>query len=74
MKMSVAKRKAIAIEVGMQNSGMGTTLAASCFPSLALATLPGAIFRAWHNISAAIAADLMARANEKEQSREQMHK
>ena len=45
--MSVAKRKAIAIEVGMQNSGMVTTQAASCFPSLALATVPGAIFRAF---------------------------
>ena len=67
VKMPMAKRNAIAIEVGMQNSGMATTLAASCFPTLALATVPGAIFSAWHNISGAIAANLMARAYDKEQ-------
>lgn len=69
VKMPMAKRNAIAIEVGMQNSGMATTLAASCFPALALATVPGAIFSAWHNISGAIAANLMARAYDKEQEK-----
>ncbi|MGN0134081.1 MAG: bile acid:sodium symporter family protein [Anaerotignum sp.] len=69
VKMPMAKRNAIAIEVGMQNSGMATTLAASCFPTLALATVPGAIFSAWHNISGAIAANLMARAYDKEQEK-----
>ena len=59
-KMPPSKRNAISIEVGMQNSGMASTLAASCFPSLALATVPGAIFSAWHNISGAIAANMMA--------------
>lgn len=68
VKMPMEKRNAIAIEVGMQNSGMATTLAASCFPALALATVPGAIFSAWHNISGAIAANLMARAYDKEQA------
>lgn len=61
-RMPAEKRDAIAIEVGMQNSGMATTLAASCFPSLALATVPGAIFSAWHNISGAIVANLMRSA------------
>lgn len=71
IKMPSAKRNAIAIEIGMQNSGMASTLAASCFPSLALATVPGAIFSAWHNISGAIVANLMARgiAKEKEKSK-----
>ena len=69
VKMPMAKRNAIAIEVGMQNSGMATTLAASCFPALALATVPGAIFSVWHNISGAIAANLMARAYDKEQEK-----
>lgn len=68
-KMPPAKRNAIAIEVGMQNSGMAVTLAASCFPALALATVPGAIFSAWHNISGAIAANLMASAYEKEEAK-----
>ena len=69
IKMPMQKRNAIAIEVGMQNSGMATTLAASCFPTLALATVPGAIFSAWHNISGAIAANMMARAYDKEQEK-----
>ena len=69
IKMPMAKRNAIAIEVGMQNSGMATTLAASCFPTLALATVPGAIFSAWYNISGAIAANLMAYAYDNEQKK-----
>lgn len=59
-KLPAEKRNAIAIEVGMQNSGMATSLAASCFPDLALATVPGAIFSAWHNVSGAIVAAVMA--------------
>ena len=43
---------------------MASTLAASCFPSLALATVPGAIFSAWHNISGAIVANIMKQGME----------
>jgi BASS family bile acid:Na+ symporter len=64
VRMSVPERKALAIEVGMQNSGMATTLASTCFQSLALATVPGAVFSAWHNISGAVAASVMARYSE----------
>lgn len=42
----------IAIEVGMQNSGLATALSKQFF-SVA-AALPGAIFSVWHNISGAI--------------------
>ena len=42
----------IAIEVGMQNSGLAAALAKTFFG--AAATLPGAIFSVWHNISGAI--------------------
>lgn len=62
-----AERNAIAIEVGMQNSGMATTLAGTCFSGLALATVPGAIFSAWHNISGAVVAGIMARFSEKDE-------
>lgn len=41
----------IAIEVGMQNSGLAVTLAQQFFLSLPLATLPGAIFSFWHNVA-----------------------
>lgn len=66
IKLSPAKRNAIAIEVGMQNSGLATSLAASCFPDLALATVPGALFSAWHNITGAIVASIMGNAMKKE--------
>ncbi|MDO5562722.1 MAG: bile acid:sodium symporter family protein [Synergistaceae bacterium] len=60
VKAPLAKKKAIAIEVGMQNSGLATSLAATSFPNLALATVPGAIFSVWHNISGAILANIFA--------------
>lgn len=47
-------RKTIAIEVGMQNSGLAVSLAIVHFE--ALAALPGAIFSIWHNISGSLAA------------------
>ena len=62
LRLPAPRRNAITIEVGMQNSGLATALAASCFPAMILAQVPGAIFSAWHNISGAIAAGLMARS------------
>ncbi len=62
LRLPAPRRNAITIEVGMQNSGLATALAASCFPAMLLAQVPGAIFSAWHNISGAIAAGLMARS------------
>ncbi|MBD8653831.1 bile acid:sodium symporter family protein [Rhizobium sp. CFBP 13726] len=53
--MSLAKRKAIAIEVGMQNSGLGAALATAYFSPLA--AVPSAIFSVWHNISGALLAN-----------------
>lgn len=54
--MDTPRKKAVAVEIGMQNSGLATTLAGSAFPDLAMATVPGAIFSVWHNISGAILA------------------
>ena len=45
-----SRTTAIAIEVGMQNSGLAVSLAAANFAANPLATLPGAIFSVWHNI------------------------
>ncbi|MGB3812330.1 MAG: bile acid:sodium symporter family protein [Shinella sp.] len=53
--LSVAKRKAIAIEVGMQNSGLGAALANAHFSPVA--AVPSAIFSVWHNISGAFLAN-----------------
>lgn len=56
--LSLAKRKAIAIEVGMQNSGLGAALATAYFSPLA--AVPSAIFSVWHNISGALLANFFA--------------
>ncbi len=58
-KMDLPRKKAVAIEIGMQNSGLATTLAGAAFPNLAMATVPGAIFSVWHNISGAILAGVL---------------
>ena len=56
LRLPPAKTKALSIEIGMQNSGLATSLAGTAFPNLAMATVPGAIFSVWHNISGAILA------------------
>ena len=61
LKLPLAKTKALSIEVGMQNSGLATSLAATAFPNLAMATVPGAIYSVWHNISGAILANILRR-------------
>ncbi|MBQ3640410.1 bile acid:sodium symporter family protein, partial [bacterium] len=63
IKMDTAQIKAVSIEIGMQNSGLATGLAASAFPALASATVPGAIFSVWHNISGAILAEIYRHQN-----------
>ena len=61
--LDTARVKAISIEVGMQNSGLATSLAGSTFPNLAMATVPGALFSVWHNISGALLASVYRRWN-----------
>lgn len=53
------QRRAIMIEVGMQNSGLGAALAATYFNPVA--ALPSAIFSVWHNFSGAIVANVFAK-------------
>ena len=60
-KMPIPKIKALSIEIGMQNSGLASSLATTAFPDLAMATVPGAIFSVWHNISGAILAAIYRR-------------
>ena len=50
-KLPYADSKAIAIEVGMQNSGLGVALAAVHFATSPITAVPSAIFSLWHNIS-----------------------
>ena len=51
--------RTIAIEVGMQNSGLGVALAKNYFS--VLSALPGAIFSVWHNISGSLFAGYWTR-------------
>jgi BASS family bile acid:Na+ symporter len=54
MGYDIQTARTIAIEVGMQNSGLGTALAVKYFG--ATAALPGALFSVWHNLSGAFLA------------------
>lgn len=56
------KKRAISIEVGMQNSGLASSLATLHFAAYPLATIPGAIFSVWHNISGALVAAVYKRS------------
>ena len=64
LRLPAAKRRAISIEVGMQNSGLASGLAKLHFAAYPMATIPGAIFSVWHNISGAVVARLFARKTE----------
>ena len=46
--------RTLAIEVGMQNSGLAAQLGKAYFSPLA--ALPGALFSVWHNISGSLLA------------------
>jgi BASS family bile acid:Na+ symporter len=58
LRLSEPKKRAISIEVGMQNSGLASSLATIHFAAYPLATIPGAIFSVWHNLSGAAVAYL----------------
>ena len=63
MKLNNYDAKAIAIEVGMQNSGLGAALAAAHFNPIA--AVPSAIFSFWHNVSGPILANFFANMRNK---------
>lgn len=54
MRFEEASCRTIAIEVGMQNSGLAVALAQQFFT--ATAALPGALFSVWHNVSGSLLA------------------
>jgi len=58
LRLPRPKCVALSIEVGMQNSGLASSLAVLHFAAFPLATIPGAVFSVWHNISGALAAKL----------------
>ncbi len=68
--LSRAQMRTLSIEVGMQNSGLATSLATVHFATMPLAAVPGAVFSVWHNISGAIYANILARTAEKGDKKE----
>ena len=54
--------RTLAIEVGMQNSGLAVALAIKHFT--ATAALPGAIFSIWHNLSGSVLAGFWSKRND----------
>ena len=66
LKRGETKSRTLAIEVGMQNSGLATGLSIAHFAQYPLASIPGAVFSTWHNISGAILANFWANHAPKE--------
>ncbi|MGW1817546.1 bile acid:sodium symporter family protein [Streptomyces sp. NPDC002125] len=58
--------RAMAFEVGMQNSGLAASLATAHFSPLA--ALPAAVFSVWHNISGALVAAWMAHRSRRDEA------
>jgi len=56
--------RTLAIEVGMQNSGLGVALATQFYTTAA--TLPGAVFSLWHNLSGSLLAGFWGKHDEKQ--------
>lgn len=66
MRLPLSKCAAMSIEVGMQNSGLASSLAVSHFAAQPMAAVPGAVFSVWHNIAGAVAASVFRRMGSKE--------
>ncbi|MCQ2138521.1 MAG: bile acid:sodium symporter family protein, partial [Bacteroidales bacterium] len=61
LKMPEPQSTAVSVEVGMQNSGLACSLAGLHFAAMPMASVPGAVFSVWHNISGALLARVFAR-------------
>ncbi|QKY70078.1 bile acid:sodium symporter family protein [Lentibacillus sp. CBA3610] len=61
-RFNFSDQKAVSIEVGMQNSGLGSTLALAHFSPIA--AVPSALFSVWHNISGPVLATWWGKRSE----------
>lgn len=64
-KLRFPDQKAVSIEVGMQNSGLASTLALTFFAAAPVTAVPSALFSVWHNISGPLLATFWSKYNEK---------
>lgn len=65
LRLDLRDQKAISIEVGMQNSGLGSALALAHFAPVA--AVPSALFSVWHNISGPLLATWWGKRSEDEE-------
>ncbi|AWX15361.1 sodium transporter [Mergibacter septicus] len=63
LKLNLYDSKAISLEVGMQNSGLGAALATAFFNPVS--AVPSAVFSFWHNVSGPILANFFASREDK---------
>ncbi len=60
-----AQQKAITFEVGMQDSGLGATLALQAFATNPIVAIPSTFFSVWHNISGSVLASWWRRHDDR---------
>jgi BASS family bile acid:Na+ symporter len=60
-RFDAKRRRTLALEVGMQNAGLGAVLALKHFSDQA--ALPNALFATWCIVTAAILAEIWSRKN-----------
>ena len=63
--MKMKRMKALTLEIGMQNSGMATSLAVAAFPGMAMAAVPAAVFSVWQYVSGAVLAGIFRKISKK---------
>ena len=63
--MKMKRKKALTLEIGMQNSGMATSLAVAAFPGMAMAAVPAAVFSVWQYVSGAVLAGVFRKISKK---------
>ena len=66
-KLPLRRCRTVAIEVGMQNSGLAVALAVAHFGPVA--AVPGAVFSIWHNVTGPLLATIWRRARPDESRR-----
>ncbi|MGF7452972.1 bile acid:sodium symporter family protein [Pasteurella bettyae] len=67
LKLNISDSKAVSIEVGMQNSGLGAALATNVLVNPA-AAVPSAVFSFWHNVSGPILANIFSNLKNNDES------
>ena len=64
IQLSEPRRRSVAIEVGMQNSGLAVALSVAHLDPIA--AIPGAVFSVWHNVTGPLLAGIWRRREQHE--------